>query len=72
MIGGKFNVKKSKTFMNTMQKIPMENSLLFPRNRQKSEVISLNYDVNDHAYSVKIHITSYGISQYRIFMDFFH
>jgi len=34
-----------------MQKILPENSLPLPRNCQKTVLISLSYDVNDHVYS---------------------
>jgi len=37
--------------MNTMQKISPENSVTLPRIRQKTEIVSLSYDVNDHVYS---------------------
>jgi len=40
-----------KIFLKVIQKISPENSLPLPRNRWKTEKISLRYDVNDHAYS---------------------
>jgi len=33
-----------------MKKTLLENSLPLRRTRQKAEMISLSYDVNDHAY----------------------
>jgi len=44
-------VKMQKIFLNTMQYISPENSLLLPRIRKKNEIISFSYDVNDPAYS---------------------
>jgi len=39
--------KKIRILLNTMQNISPDDSLLLPRNRQKTEMISLSYDVND-------------------------
>jgi len=36
---------------SSLQKVSPENSLPLPRNRQKTEMISISYDVNDHVYS---------------------
>jgi len=37
----------------------------------KTDGVLLSYDVNDYIYSkVKIHLTLYGFSQYRSYMDF--
>jgi len=43
-----------------------ENFLLSSRNCQKTEMISLNYDVNGHVYSVTIYLTSYGFSHIEV------
>jgi len=49
-----------------MPKILPENSLPLPTNRQKHEIISLSYDVNDRVYSKsKSIVSSYGFSQQR-------
>jgi len=48
MIGRNFNVKKFGKFSeHNAQKIA-QNSLPLPRNRQKTDMISLSYDVNKH------------------------
>jgi len=44
-------VKSSKKIFEQKAKISPENFLLLTRNRQKTEMISLTYDVNDHVYS---------------------
>jgi len=49
-----------------MQKLSLENPLSLPRNRQKTEMISLGYDVNDHLTSN----WNTDFSQYRSCMDF--
>jgi len=41
-----------------------ENSLPLQKNRQKTEMISLSYDVNDHVFLNQNHLTSLGFSQY--------
>jgi len=46
-------VKNAEKILIVMQKISSENSLPLPRNRKKTEKISLRYDVNDHVYSTK-------------------
>jgi len=43
--GGNFIVKIRKIFLKNNAKITSENSLPLPRNRQKTEMISLNYDL---------------------------
>jgi len=43
--------KIQKIFKNTMQKILPKYSLPLPRKTKKNEMISLNYDVNDHIHS---------------------
>jgi len=48
---GRNSFNKLKIAMNTMQKISPEYSSPLPRNRQKNEMISLGYYVNDHVYS---------------------
>jgi len=42
-----------KILQNTTQKISPKNSLSLARNRQKAEMISFSYDVNDHVYSIQ-------------------
>jgi len=51
MIERNFIVKVGKISLNTMQTILPENAVPLPQNRQKSEMNSLSYDVNDHVYS---------------------
>jgi len=52
MIGGNFIVKNSKKISKRNDKISPENSLPLSINPKQSELISLNYDVNDHVYSI--------------------
>jgi len=46
-----FNVITAETLSERNAKNSPENSLPVLRNCQKTEMISLSYDVNDHAYS---------------------
>jgi len=39
-----------KLFLNTIQKISFENSLLLSRIHQNTDMISLIYDIIDHVY----------------------
>jgi len=46
MIGRNFIVKNVKNFSESNAKLLPENPLPLPRNRQKTEMISLSYDGN--------------------------
>jgi len=67
VIGRNFIAKYVENFSECNAKISPEISLPLPRNRQKTEMISLSYDVNDRPclLKVEIHLTSCGFSQYR-------
>jgi len=70
MIGRNSNLKIRKIFLNSIRKISPENSLLLPRNRQKTEMISLSYNVNGHvcskSKSVEIHTDLVNLKVRRI------
>jgi len=52
MIGRNFIVKDTEIFLNIAQKFRLhKNSLPLTWNRQKTEMTSLSYDVNDNIYS---------------------
>jgi len=48
-IGYKFHYEKCRKFFYVQSKNFASNSLPIPRNRQKNDMISLSYDVNNHA-----------------------
>jgi len=59
-------------FLNACKKFP-EISFPLSRNRQKTEVISLSYDVNDYDYSkskCKIHLLRTALANIEVILDF--
>jgi len=51
MIGRNFIVRNMEIYYEQIAKKLPENSLPLPRSRKKNEIISLNFDFNDHVYS---------------------
>jgi len=59
--GRSFTAKNAKKISEHNAKNFARNSLPLPRNRQKTKLISLSYDVNDHVYS-KLKYTNFEIN----------
>jgi len=51
MIGRNFIIKSAENFFELNAKNSSENTIPFSRNRKKTAMISLNYDVNDRVNS---------------------
>jgi len=66
MFGRNSIVKIKKKIPNTNAKNLPENSLPLPRNRKKTDIISLSHDVNDHgnSKSKSVSFRSYSLSIY--------